>query len=55
MLNMYTTTELNEFSGDIFNTKLKQENLATNKDLINVEQHAMKNEGQIEKIQTFYL
>ena len=50
-----TTSEFNEFSGWIFNTKLKQGNLATNSDVDAVSQRVKKSEEKTEKLQTFIL
>ena len=50
-----TTPEIHKFAGSIFDTKLKQANLATNNDANTVEQHPNKNKEKIEKLQTFDL
>ena len=43
----------NKFSDTIFDERLKQGKLATNKDFGIAEEHAIKNEEKIEKLPTF--
>ena len=50
-----TTPEFNKFAGSIFDTKLKQANLAANSDVNAVSQCANKNKVKIEKLKTFNL
>ena len=50
-----TTPEFNKFAESIFDTKLKQANLAANSDVNAVSQRANKNKVKIEKLQTFNL
>ena len=49
------TPEFNNFSGSIFDTSLKQANLATNSDVNAVPQCVNKKKEKIEKLQTFDL
>ena len=44
---------IDNFSGEIFDERLKQEKLAISNDLNTVKQLATKNEEKIEKLQTF--
>ena len=46
----FTTSSYNKFASEILDTKLKQNNLATNSDLNTVPQRAIKNEKNIEKL-----
>ena len=50
-----TTFESNKFAGSVFDTKLKQANLATNNDLNTVIQRAAKNKEKIEEMKMFDL
>ena len=50
-----TIPEFNEFSCSIFDTKLKQVNIATKSDANAVSQHAINNKEKKEKLQVFTL